>query len=258
MPESTSVNGTDRAPGGPRFTLTLLGRLAGDDGRPAGAPAVVGAEAGGVRRPQRHGQPRLRRRHPLAEVTEQRAHASLRSTIWRVSQSCRGLLSTHGDMLELAPGVVVDVAALRDLFETMLPGSEREPTGESWTESACGDLLPGWYDDWVLLERERLRQMRVHALETMTRSLAEQGRYAEALEVGMAAVAVAPLRESAHREIIRIHLAEGNLSQALRQFEVCARRCCARTSASSPPTRWSTCWNRWSGSGAVPPFDANR
>jgi DNA-binding SARP family transcriptional activator len=169
------------------------------------------------------------------EVSEQHAHGSLRSTIWRTSRSCPGLLIINGETLAVADEVGVDVRELRRLFTGMLsstrdgtanPGSADGrplPKITALPDWLWGDLLPGWYDDWVMLERERLRQMRVHALEAMARTLAEQGLFAEALEVGMAAVGVAPLRESAHREVIRIHLAEGNLAEALRQFEVCAQ-----------------------------------
>lgn len=157
------------------------------------------------------------------DVPEARAHGSLRSTIWRVTRACPGLLDIAREGLALDPSVVVDVRELRRMFDEMLWGDPSIQHIASWPDSLWGELLPGWYDEWVLLERERLRQMRVHALEVMTRSLGERGQYGEALEVGMATLAVAPLRESAHREIIRIHLAEGNYAEALRQFEVCAQ-----------------------------------
>jgi DNA-binding SARP family transcriptional activator len=84
-----------------------------------------------------------------------------------------------------------------------------------------GDLLPGWYDDWVLFERERLRQMRLHSLEKLAGHMAGQGQHAEAVEAALAAVAADPLRESAHRTVVEVHLAEGNVSEALRAFERC-------------------------------------
>src|SRR5262249_3418614 len=80
------------------------------------------------------------------------------------------------------------------------------------------ELLPDWYDDWVLLERERLRELRLHALEALALRLAALGRFAEAVEAGLAAVRSEPLRESAHRVLIRLHLAEGNRHRALCQY----------------------------------------
>src|SRR5262249_9511790 len=81
--------------------------------------------------------------------------------------------------------------------------------------------LPDWPDDWLIVERERLRQLRLHALERLAERWTAQGSYGLALEAAMAAIRADPLRESAHRAAIRVHLAEGNLSEALRQFERC-------------------------------------
>jgi DNA-binding SARP family transcriptional activator len=44
---------------------------------------------------------------------------------------------------------------------------------------------------------------------------------AQAIEAGLAAVAGEPLRESAHRALIRVHLQEGNRVEAIRQFTAC-------------------------------------
>jgi SARP family transcriptional regulator, regulator of embCAB operon len=80
------------------------------------------------------------------------------------------------------------------------------------------DLLPDWYDDWVLLEAEDWRQLRVHALEALAARLTASGRWGEAARAASAAVRVEPLRESAHAALIQVHLAEGNQSEAVRQF----------------------------------------
>jgi DNA-binding SARP family transcriptional activator len=82
-----------------------------------------------------------------------------------------------------------------------------------------GELLPGWYDDWVLIARERLRQLRLHALEVLADKLAHVGRYGEALQAAYAAVDTEPLRESAHRAVVRVHLAEGNTAEAVRAYQ---------------------------------------
>ena len=71
----------------------------------------------------------------------------------------------------------------------------------------------------MLVERERLRQLRIHALEQLATFLSELGRHAEALEAALAAVTAEPLRETAQRALIIVHLAEGNASEALRQYE---------------------------------------
>jgi DNA-binding SARP family transcriptional activator len=156
------------------------------------------------------------------EVSEDHAQASLRTGIWRVLSHCPGILINDKDILALSARTSVDVWRLRALSEALVEGLSDEVELGKYGEPLSGDLLPGWYEDWVMLERERLRQVQLHILETMTRSLAGRGRYGKALELAMAAVHIAPLRESAHREIIRIHLAQGNVAEALRQFELCA------------------------------------
>ena len=80
------------------------------------------------------------------------------------------------------------------------------------------DLLPGFYDDWVLMERERIRQRILHALEALSENLTAAGRFADAIEAAMLATSAEPLRESAQRTLIRAHVAEGNLTEACRSY----------------------------------------
>jgi two-component SAPR family response regulator len=80
------------------------------------------------------------------------------------------------------------------------------------------NLLPGWYDDWALMERERLRQRMLHALEALSRHLVKTGRFADAVDAAILAVNAEPLRESAQRTLIQAHIAEGNLVEARRAY----------------------------------------
>jgi DNA-binding SARP family transcriptional activator len=81
------------------------------------------------------------------------------------------------------------------------------------------ELLPGWYEDWVVLEAESWRQLRLHALEASAGVLAGARRFGEAVCAAQAAVCADPLRESPHAALIRVHLSEGNQSEAVREFE---------------------------------------
>ncbi len=153
------------------------------------------------------------------DVPEDHAHGSLRSALWRLNKVAPGLIEVSGSALRLAVGVRVDVWELDDWAQRAIspPGGADEVAVPDAT--LLGDLLPGWYDDWVLLERERLRQLRMQALEAVAARLAFLGRHCEALEAAYAAVRADPLRESAHRTVVRVHLAQGNLAEALRAFE---------------------------------------
>jgi DNA-binding SARP family transcriptional activator len=84
----------------------------------------------------------------------------------------------------------------------------------------CCELLPGWYDDWVLVERERHRQLSLHALESLCEHLTATHRYGAAVLAGLAAIDREPLRESAHRALMMVHLAEGNVGEAITRYRI--------------------------------------
>ena len=151
------------------------------------------------------------------DSTDDRAAGSLRSSLWRVNREVQ-FVETVGEQLRLHAGVVVDLEAAVEQAERLIdPANEDCPSPHNFL--LRGDLLPDWYDDWVTLERERYQQLRIHALERLSERLLAAGRYGEAAEAGQAAVRAEPLRESAQRLVIRVHLAEGNQSEALTQYE---------------------------------------
>ena len=69
-----------------------------------------------------------------------------------------------------------------------------------------------------MIERERVRQIRLHALEALSRQRKHAGRFADAIDLALAAIAIEPLQESAHLALIEAHVAEGNLAGAVRQY----------------------------------------
>jgi DNA-binding SARP family transcriptional activator len=153
------------------------------------------------------------------DVAEDHAHGSLRSALWRVRKVAPGLLRMSGDTLTLAPDVRVDVRDLTRWARRALDPFYGVDEVEGVDVDVRGELLPGWYDDWVLLERESLRQLRLHALEAVAEKLSAAARYGEAVQAAYAAVRIEPLRESAQRTVVRVHLAEGNICEAVRAYE---------------------------------------
>lgn len=152
------------------------------------------------------------------DVSEAHAHGSLRSALWRVQRALPGLIDVSGGTVALAEGVRVDVRELVEWAQVVLAPGTRAESIDTPATALAGELLPGWYDDWVLLERERLRQLRMNALEMLADKLVVAGRYGEAVQAAYAAVRDEPLRESAHRALVRAHLAEGNLAEAMRAY----------------------------------------
>ena len=126
------------------------------------------------------------RRTTLAErlwpdASPARAAQSLRSVLWRLPRPRgRALLTGRETTVQLLEEIQVDL----------------------------------WEAD-----RESWRQKRLHALERCAGTLCDRGAYPDALAAGLGAVRSEPLRESAHRRVIAVHLAEGNHAEALRQYD---------------------------------------
>jgi DNA-binding SARP family transcriptional activator len=151
------------------------------------------------------------------EVSEPHARGSLRTAMWRLHRGAPCLLRPVGDIIGLHPGMLVDFRTVTESAQVILHDA-RQVSPNRAILCARGELLPGWYDDWVIFERERLRQLRLHALDALAERFTVQGRYADALEAAMESARVEPLRESANRMIIAIHLAEANAVEALRHY----------------------------------------
>ena len=152
------------------------------------------------------------------DADERHASANLRSTLWRLS-SVRPPLVVREPSLMLSPGVSVDVRKAYALASRVLdPSVPLSDLGRDPTSSFMDDLLPDWNEDWVLIERERFRQARLHALEALCDRFSEAGLMMQAIQAGFAAVTADPFRESGHRALIRAHIREGNRSEALRQY----------------------------------------
>ncbi len=154
------------------------------------------------------------------DSSEEHATGSLRSALWRLRQCGDQLVEVSGRHLRLSPSVIVDSRLAADWARRLLDPATTISDADIAQIPPSGDLLPGWYDDWVLVEREWLRELMVHALERLCNGLLEEGRYGQALEAGHAAVRMEPLRESGHRSVIRVHLAEGNQADAVRQYHL--------------------------------------
>lgn len=157
------------------------------------------------------------------ETTDQRASANLRSTLWRLRKPGYDAVESTGTHLRLGGHVATDLRAAIALARRLIDRSQVLDDWElhgSTLQLLSADLLPDWLgDDFVLLERERWRQLRIHALEALAERLSELGRQGEAIDAALGAIAAEPLRESAHRVLIRVHRAEGNRSEAERSYQ---------------------------------------
>jgi DNA-binding SARP family transcriptional activator len=156
------------------------------------------------------------------ESHRRRASANLRSALWRIRQADHNIISVVENRLTLVRGVVVDLRELTVLSRRLLDREAQlaaEALEPELTAALSIELLPDWFDEWLLVERERWNQLRLHALEALAERLLTVDAYSQAVEAALTAVWAEPLRESPHRMLIRIYAAEGNPSEAVMEYQ---------------------------------------
>ena len=157
------------------------------------------------------------------ESHRRRAGANLRSALWRIRQADHNIIISAADnRLSLVPDVVVDLHEQMALARRLLDrGAQPSPKDldPDMAAALSVELLHDWFDEWLLVERERWNQLRLHALEALAERLLTVDAYSQAVQAALAAVWAEPLRESAHRMLIRIYTAEGNPSEAVIHYQ---------------------------------------
>jgi DNA-binding SARP family transcriptional activator len=167
-----------------------------------------------------HGrQPRLHVAATLwPESTEGRALSSLRAAVWHTRHQAEGVLSAQESTLALEPGVDVDVHRVARVAAQVATRPGDFGTDHVVSALGRGDLLPGWYDDWVLYEREHLEHLRLRGLEAAARARLQEGDPRAALTAARAALTIEPLHEGVNVLLVRACLAAGNSVEAMRHF----------------------------------------
>jgi DNA-binding SARP family transcriptional activator len=179
-------------------------------------------------------QPRQRLAFLLwPDSSEDQAHTDLRSLIHRLRRALpntddflradRTTLAWRAD----APWTL-DVA---DFERAVAEEDEAAGAGDNQAARAAleaalasyrGDLLPGCYDDWILPERERLRELFAAALERLTALLEQARGYPVAIDIAQRLLRHDPLREATYRTLMRLHTLNGDRAAALRAYHTCA------------------------------------
>ena len=166
--------------------------------------------------------------HFWPDLPEQQARRALSQALWHIRRALPDLIASNRETVHIPPSenLWVDAVAFRTLVQAVL-NAEPQQNGVDELCAALdlyqGELLPGLYDDWLLPLREQLRELYLQALERLVAAEKRNNRYEEALQLALRLAAADPLREAAHREIMRLYVALQRPSAALEQFETCSR-----------------------------------
>ena len=168
---------------------------------------------------------------------ERHARRCLNTALWRLRRVLEPRTGASGRWLrtnvagEIGFTPDEDCAIDVDRFERLVRGPLAKPAHtlrpaeiaglEEAVAVYAGDLLEGFYDDWILAERERLRRAYGEALTQLVRYHAEAAHPEASLDFARRLLAVDPLREEAHRAVIRGHAAIGQRELALKQYAAC-------------------------------------
>jgi DNA-binding SARP family transcriptional activator len=171
------------------------------------------------------------------DFPQKRARNCLNTTIWRLRRFLepRGvlpgtyLISTRAGELgfngKSEYWLDVDIFERRILTILGTPAERirREDVSslEETTRLYLGDLLEGYYGDWALQERERLRCRYLDCLYFLMCFFTRSQETPKALEYGRKILFVDPLREDVHRHLMQLYGRQGQRSLAVRQYRLC-------------------------------------
>jgi len=170
------------------------------------------------------------------EQREDRARRCLSTALWRLKQALEPDGVQPGAYLISTAATVgfnshsdhwLDVAAFEEGIGLLRSLGHAPGSTEDWLRAEeaighyTGDLLEGFYDDWAIRERERLRLLYLDGLATLLTHHSQAAAHDDALRCGQQILALDPLREDVHRELIRLHLQRGHRALALHQYEQC-------------------------------------
>lgn len=172
------------------------------------------------------------------DTTTAQSKKSLRQVLWQL-QSALGsqnervnerVLLVEPDWVQLntEANLWLDVAVFERAFNLVqkTPGQELDDAKAQLLEDTVqlyqGSLLEGWYQDWCLLERERLQGIYLAMLDKLMSYCEARHDYETSVLYGMRIMCYDRARERTHRRLMRLYYLLGDRAEALRQYERCA------------------------------------
>src|SRR5262245_58870950 len=159
------------------------------------------------------------------DVAESQARKSLRKALSWLRQALADteVLTVDGEAVGLQADLVsTDVGEFERRVVLGSPGALAEST-----DLYLGDLLAGLtlqeppFEEWLLGERERLRELSIESLARVLAHQRDAGAVYSAIQTAVKLLAMDPLQEPVHRTLMRLYAQAGRRGAALRQYQAC-------------------------------------
>ena len=170
------------------------------------------------------------------EANPSDARSRLRRLMWRLQtglseDTAARLLAVEGDWLSINSEVSLwlDVAVVEETYRRlgMMTGGGLSPAQvaelEGVTELIQGDLLDNWYQEWCVVERERLRIIQISILSHLVSHYVAVGEIERGVAAASRLLQIDRAHEGAHRQLMRLRYMAGDRTGALRQFAICTQ-----------------------------------
>jgi len=172
----------------------------------------------------------VHRREKLAgmlwpDSLEETARDNLRHALWRV----RKALPTNSkaeyllaDDLSIAFNASAEYWLDADALEKLSENASADKL-MAVLEAYQGELLPGFYDEWVVLEREHLNSVFEHHMARLLSLLQDEKRWLDILDWGERWIKLGQKPEPAYRALMSAHAAKGDMSKVAATYERCVK-----------------------------------
>jgi DNA-binding SARP family transcriptional activator len=158
------------------------------------------------------------------DADEVNARANLRHALWRIRKTVEPVRDGASYLVSDELAVAFDAGAdyWLDADVLVTDGDAVRPLQNSLAVYR-GELLPGFYDDWVSPERERLAAVFQRKMQRLLDRLAEDGRWTDVLDWATRWIAVGNAPEPAYRALMQAHAELGNRAGVATAYQHCRR-----------------------------------
>ena len=151
---------------------------------------------------------------------ESSARNNLRQALWRIRSSIEDELHQYVTSDRFHVGRDPEAEIWLDV-DTLLEELEENAPADEWVAVYKGELLPGFYDEWIVPERERLRIAFEQRGEQLLTHLERRNLWSDLLDWGENLLAQAGALEPAYRAIMRAHFEMGDSARAVATYQRC-------------------------------------